>query len=256
MFIPANTIYVENKIHDFVNEGNFIEAKKIMNEYDHDEQWFIISSTLRKPTDNIIKFMNSFEKPKWEYYVSSLSIENGLKFLELAQKNNINLFGKINNNNKQNKYQLNLDMSSLGLCKNDVFKVITKETIEQAFIDNQSFNTIKKWLRSYVFITPEKPTKNKNLNYMYEKNKMLAHTLFEKLNTPEIAKSKNYKKLFTLNNFTQQLLDLNENDFNDLTDKYVYLFSNKEYLENVRKGQIPIEYNDIKETIKKINIKI
>lgn len=70
-----------------------------MLENNYTEDSFIHSLQNVQPTDNILTFIHSFEKPNWKYYIPFFNKESTFKFLEFAQTNDVNLFEKANDIN-------------------------------------------------------------------------------------------------------------------------------------------------------------
>lgn len=207
-----------------VQEGKFDEAKKLMVDNHHNETLFISSIENVPPNDSILNFINSFEDPKWKHYVPFLNKESTLKFFEFAQQNHVNLFEKTNEHNDTRLIDL-IKVRLIGSYGNnttDFFKSITTETISKALLQEDTFLIVKDWLEKHVNISD------------YNNPHSATEILLDKLNTPGLISPENHEKIFTRNNFTKQLLDLNYKDAEQLFAKYSNLFSNKDELTDTR----------------------
>jgi hypothetical protein len=214
---------VDYDIKNLVQAGNFEKAKDLMVANHYLEESAIAIFRDMKPTENILNFINSFEKPNWKHYVPFLNKESTFTFLDFAQKNHINLFEKINENNDARIIDINMTkLTGYYNDTSDFFNSITTETISKALLQEDTFLIVKQWLEKYVNISD------------YNNRYSSTHILLDKLNTPGLLSEENYQKIFTRSNFTKQLLELNSNDAEELFKKYSNLFKNKEELIDTR----------------------
>lgn len=198
-----------------VNSGCFNEAKEIMKN-NIDEKMFIENITKSQYSINIMNFISEFKNPDWHAYVSKIDEKNALDFIHFANINKLDVL-RVNqyNNTVIDTILLNCDLE--GRIK--VLESIDRKKINDIFINPKTYPNILKWCdHSY----------NERVNNSCIR---IFHTLIEKLNTPEVLASENYKRFMTESNpFTKSLVSVEINDYqiNKLFERYPQFFKDVE----------------------------
>jgi len=207
-----------------VQEGKFDEAKKLMIDNNHNEALFMSSIEKVPLTDNMLNFINSFEEPKWKQYVSFMDKKSTLKFLDFAQKNNVNLFEKVNSHNDARLIDVTMGLLIDNYSHNtiDFFKAIKPITIAKALEKDDTLLIVKQWLEKYVDFDD------------YNKNPVSStDLLIEKFNAVGMCgliTQENQKILFGRSEFTRKIFALNSEKANELFNQYNDFFKNKDEL--------------------------
>ncbi len=231
-------INVDYDIKKMVSEGKFDEAKEIMAKNHYKQAGVISIFRDSKADDNILNFINTFEEPQWKHYVPFLNKESALKFFDFAQKNNVDLFQKVNEHNDARLIDITMGRT-MDIFNNpsEFFKNITVETIGKALEKEDTFLIVKQWLEKYTQLKTEYGSTD------------ATKFLLDKLNTPGLISEENYKKIFTRNEFTRKILELSYKEADELFNRYPNFFKNKEELTDTRILLSFYHHGDLNESI-------
>jgi hypothetical protein len=189
---------------ELVSEGKYEEARKLLGKkFSQDDFLSTVIVSPDKKNANMFNFVKGFKNPNWHIYVINHNcnnkLEKALDFVHLAQKNNLDLFVPHNGSD----YAL---MSSIFVevhNEPEKYAMVLASVDKEHFINFSTSNNPKSFKAFDTLLNTTLST------YEDIKQDGLApfDILFDKIFTPELSNSENYKKLFTNNSsFVSSLL--------------------------------------------------
>jgi hypothetical protein len=166
--------------------GAFEEARKPMGK-EFTEDVFLANITVGRYNTNLFNFVQEFKNPDWHTYVKSMNAKTAPDFFHLAKKNNIDLL-------QQNSDGKTIVDVILGNCsfpdQGIILEALDADVVVKAFLDQKTSQRILRWFNNALYYS-----QNHYNNYK-ESEPSTVDTIINKINTPEVLVSENYKKLF------------------------------------------------------------